>query len=357
MNKHISRWMIYGCYGYSGKLLAEEAARRGMTPVVAGRNEVKTRAVANDLGLPYCVVSLENQAQLEAALEGIDLVMHCAGPFSSTSAPMIDACMNTRTHYFDISGEIEVFEHAHTRVINDAAKAKGIIVCPGSGFDVIPTDCLAMSLADAMPDARTLTLGFSGFADLAPGTAKTMVEGMAKPVMARRDGEIINSSLRVREIDYGSGPQQSMTLSWGDVSTAYYTTGIPNIEVYTSATDKEVFSNRLAALFRPLFRLNTVQKYLKNRLGRKIVGPDTARRKNQRLKIWGEVSNAAGLRMHGYLETTSGYEVTITGPLAIVEYMMTAAELPAGSVTPSMLMGKDFVSRLPDCTEITIVEA
>lgn len=350
-----TNWMIYGCYGYSGKLIAEEAVNRGMTPLLAGRDPAKTAAVADSLGLPYRVVDLDDTQALRAVLNEVDLVLHCAGPFSATSKPMVEACLATGTHYLDITGEWRVFEHIHSALINQAAKAAGIVLCPGAGFDVIPTDCIARTLAEAMPDATALRLGFSGGGDLAPGTAKTMVEGIAKPTYERRDGEVVKANMTPCVIDYGNGPEQSLPFSWGDISTAYYNTSIPNITVYNPATSAQVWQTRLVGLLRPLLKLESVQRYLKRLVEKKVTGPDPERRVSQRLKIWGEVTNAAGGKARAFAETTGGYQVTIIGPLAIVEHLLTAENLPSGSLTPSQLMGKDFVASLPDCSEITLM--
>src|SRR3546814_3482070 len=116
------------------------------------------------------------------------LVLHCAGPFSATSAPMIEACLQAKAHYLDITGEISVFEHAQTQ--DARAKAAGIVVCPGVGFDVIPTDCVAAALKAALPDATHLALGFDSRSGFSPGTAKTSVEGLAQGGKVRENGHI-----------------------------------------------------------------------------------------------------------------------------------------------------------------------
>jgi short subunit dehydrogenase-like uncharacterized protein len=220
-------WMIYGANGYTGELIAREAARRGLKPILAGRSPGKIAPLANELGLEARVFDLGDVAQTAAALEGVSLVLHCAGPFSATSAPMIAACLRARAHYLDITGEISVFEHAMEQ--DAMARAAGIVVCPGVGFDVIPTDCLAATLKAALPDATHLALGFDSRSGFSPGTAKTSVEGLAQGGKIRRDGKIVAVSLayKTRRIDFGNGEKLAMTIPWGDVSTAFHTTGIP----------------------------------------------------------------------------------------------------------------------------------
>ena len=349
----ISQWMIYGAYGYSGRLIAERARERGLSPVVAGRSEPKTRQLAAALGLEHRVFALDDAAAVRDGLQGVQAVVHCAGPFSATSKPMIDACLATGAHYFDITGEAFVFEHAHSAAVDAAAKQAGVVVCPGVGFDVVPTDCVAKTLAEALPDATELELGFASAGRFSPGTAKTMVEGMGLGTFARRDGRLVRTGVLTREIDFGSGPRTAMSISWGDISTAYYTTSIGNITVYVPASPKMIANAKRAAWIRPLLKTGPVQNYLKRKVEAKITGPDEAQRAEATTDVWGEVRNAAGQRICARLRTANGYTVTQLAPLAIIEHLL-EHEAPAGSLTPSRLMGKGFASSLEGSSAIEL---
>src|SRR4029077_17335587 len=151
-----TEWMIYGANGYSGHLVAAEARRRGLNPVVAGRRAGPIEKLAAELGLPMRVFGLDDAPVAAAAIADLAVVANCAGPFAATSAPMIDACLTSRTHYLDITGEIDVFLAAQRRHAD--AQAAGIVICPGVGFDVIPTDCMAAVLKEALRDATHLVL-------------------------------------------------------------------------------------------------------------------------------------------------------------------------------------------------------
>jgi len=352
----ITTWMIYGAYGYSGRLIAKLAKEQGLTPVLAGRNAEKTKSVAEELGLEWRTFDLNEQSNIVKNLSGIDAVVHCAGPFSSTSQPMLEACLAAKTHYFDITGELAVFEFAHSGAINQQAIDANVMVCPGIGFDVIPTDCIAKALSEAMPDATHLALGFAGSMALSPGTAKSMVESMAQGTKARRNGVIQNVKLATKDIDYdnGKGPRQSMTVSWGDVSTAFYTTGIKNIDVYWPASNRIIRQSKIASYLRPIFKLNAVQNFLKARVDKSVTGPDENKRAKAKVAVWGEARNAKGEVKTAYVKTQNGYDVTATGPIAIIKHLL-ANEVSNGSITPSILMGKDFVSKLPESSVITIL--
>src|SRR4051794_32335918 len=144
-------FLIYGATGYTGELIAREAKRRGLSPILAGRSAEKLASLARELGLPTRVFGLERPNEIAPQLAGVRVVLHCAGPFSATSAKMIDACLLARAHYLDITGEIDVLEQSFNR--DESARRAGIVICSGAGFDVIPTDCLALALKEALPDA------------------------------------------------------------------------------------------------------------------------------------------------------------------------------------------------------------
>ena len=182
--KQTKQFLIYGATGYTGKLTARTAKDKGLKPILAGRNEAKLKAVAEPLGFQYRAFDLSERAKLDAALGEVDVVLHIAGPFSATSKPMADACLRTGTHYLDITGEIDVFEALAAR--DAEAKAAGVMLLPGVGFDVVPSDCLAAHLKRRLPDAVDLKIYIGGLNALSHGTAKSMVEVVAKGVRVRR---------------------------------------------------------------------------------------------------------------------------------------------------------------------------
>ncbi len=210
-----NRWMLYGANGYTGELIAREAARRGLKPVLAGRRRESVETLARTLGLQACVFDLDDPAALAEQVRGYALVLNCAGPFSATAAAMMQACLGAGAHYLDITGEIAVFEHAQS--LHARAQEAGVVLCPGVGFDVIPTDCVAAALKAALPDATHLALGFDSRSGFSPGTAKTSVEGLAQGGKVRREGEIITVPLAyaVRRIDFGDGGEAGNDHSLG----------------------------------------------------------------------------------------------------------------------------------------------
>jgi short subunit dehydrogenase-like uncharacterized protein len=332
-------WMIYGANGYTGELIAREAVARGLKPILAGRSRDKLAPLAAELDLPLRVFDLSN-----VDLSGVDLVLHCAGPFSATARPMMDSCLLNGVHYLDITGEVAVFERAHS--LHARAADRGIVVCPGVGFDVIPTDCVAATLKAALPDATHLALGFDSRAKMSPGTSKTSVESLGTGGKVRRDGKIVTvpfGSLH-RRIDFGNGEKWAPAIPWGDVATAYYTTGIPNIEVYVATSEKSRGGLIVANVLRPILKLSVLQQMMKGRI--KEGGPSASERERTPFYVWGEARNDSGAAKVARIKVANGYDLTATGSLAVVAHVLT--EQPAGGYyTPSQLCGADLVGKLP----------
>ena len=344
-------WMLYGANGYTGQLIAREAARRGLTPTLAGRDPDKVGALAQELGLSHRVFALDRADDAPGALNGMALVLHCAGPFSATGVPMMERCLQSGAHYLDITGEIDVFEQAHAR--DARARAAGVLLCPGVGFDVVPTDCVAAALKDALPEATHLRLGFDTRSAVSPGTARTAVEGIALGGRVRRDGRIVRvpHGYHTRRIDFGAGLRTAVTIGWGDVSTAFHTTGSPNVEVYAAVPPAAALAAAFGNLLGPLMAVPLVRDAMARRAGT-MRGPDADARARRPSFVWGE-AEAAGLRRTCRMRTANGYDFTVSSALGVV-CSVRGRPPPPGFCTPSRLMGQDFASRLPGSSAMVV---
>ena len=341
------KWMVYGANGYTGRLIAEEAARRGLRPILAGRNASAIEPLAKKLKLPVRAFALDYPAAVRAGLKDIGLVLHCAGPFSSTSAPMVEACLDVGAHYLDITGEIDIFAACHA--LDAAARKRGIVLMPGTGFDVVPTDCLAAQLKREMPGATSLVLAFDASGGPSPGTAMTGVEGLGKGGRARIDGIMARVPLawKTRSFDRDGEPRFAMTIPWGDVYTAYISTGIPNIEVYMGVPPASATRLRRIRWLGPLLGTAPVQAWLKSQVAKRVRGPTEKGRAASDTRVWGEVRDASGNELKAQLSTPNGYELTVTASLGIVQRLLEGARPAGGYYTPSQLMGADYVLALP----------
>lgn len=340
------RFMIYGATGYTGKLVSKAAKQAGLNPLLAGRNEARLKGIAAQHSFEYQAISLDEPEALEAGLSQVDAVLNIAGPFSQTCKPMLDACLRTGTHYFDITGEIDVFEYCAS--MDAEAKEAGIMVMPGTGFDVVPSDCLAAHMKARMPDATDLVLGISGFGGMSRGTAKTGIESIGQGTRIRKDGRIVRArGALAREIDFGKGPVESVAVGWGDVATAYHSTGIPNISVYFEANAQMKQVAGMGSLMRWFLSLGPMQRMLKRRIDREPEGPDEEARETGRMELYGEASNEKGETVSSRLTTPEGYRLTSMTSLEIVARVLND-EGPTGFQTPSAVFGPDFILEFPD---------
>lgn len=331
--------LLYGANGYTAQLMLPLMGQYGLTAILAGRSEEKIAPLARDGGFEYRIFDLSRPEQVDQGIQGCAAVLHCAGPFLTTARPMMEACIRNKVHYLDITGEITVFELAHT--FHDQAVKAGITLLPGSGFDVVPTDCLALRLRQLMPDATHLSLAFAPVkGGLSHGTATTMANGAGEGGMIRKNGQLTKVPLghRGAVIDFGEIQQFCMTIPWGDVSTAYYTTGIPNIEVLTAVSPRAHAKLRWQWAFNWFLRLPPVKAYAKRQIAKRPAGPSPERRAKAFTMIWGEVTNAQGDKKVLTQKTPDGYTLTAHTALWLAAQLAGGKGKP-GFYTPAGLFG------------------
>lgn len=346
-------FLLYGATGFVGEAIARLAVATGLRPVLAGRNAEQLAALATGLGLEHRVFELG--PGIDRFLDDVKVVLHCAGPYIHTFEPMVEACLRTRTHYLDLTGEIPVYEGIAAR--DGDASRQGVMLLPGVGFDVVPTDCLALHLKQRLPSATRLTLAFrtQGPGGLPPGTQRTMIELLPYGNRVRRHGrlEVPERGVRTRMIDFGDGPLEATRLTWGDVFMAYHSTGIPNIEDYVVLP--EAARRQLAKLdyLRPLFRIPMLRALLKRGVR---PGPTVDKRARTVTHVWGEVEDDQGARatarLHG---PEAGVEWTGRAALAAVRKVL-SGHAPAGFQTPAKAYGADFVLECDGVTREDVTE-
>jgi len=336
----MSNFLIYGANGYTGELIAREAARRGLKPILSGRSQSRVEPLAKELNLTCRTFSLEDKKSLEYTLKEVDFVIHCAGPFSLTSAKMVEACLRLGKHYLDITGEISVFEAMARR--DEEAKKSEAMIMPGVGFDVVPSDCLALHLKNQLPSATNLTLAFYGLGGISHGTQATMTMNIGNGGAIRRDGEIqrVPAAYKTREINFGEFSKTAVTIPWGDVATAFYSTGIPNIEVYTVLPEANLKLLKLSRYIGWLLKTKPVQNYLQKQIP--TGGPNAEERAKGKTYLWGEASDEQGNRIEARLVCPEGYTTTVLTALKIAEKILDG-NFCAGFQTPAKCYGANLI--------------
>jgi short subunit dehydrogenase-like uncharacterized protein len=297
---------------------------------------------------------LDDAAALARVVSESTLVLHCAGPFSRTSQPMADTCLRSGAHYLDITGEIAVFEALAGR--DAEAKAAGVMLLPGAGFDVVPSDCLAAHLKRRLPTATHLALGIRSLGSgPSHGTAATMVEGLSHTGLVRRNGILtpVPMGSLTRKIDFGRGPVDCVAIPWGDVSTAYYSTGIPTVEVYFAYPASMRRAMRGMHYGRKVLGLAPVQALLKRAVRTRPAGPTAEQRAQGKSLLWGEATDAAGNRRVSRMRTPDGYTLTALTALAIAEKVL-AGQFTPGFQTPSLAYGPDLILEIEGVERVEV---
>lgn len=344
-------FLIYGANGYTGEMIARFAAERGLKPLLAGRNAEKVAEIANQHGFEFRVFSLEETAKLDEVLREVEFVLHCAGPFSLTSKPMVEACLRNGKHYLDITGEISVFEEMAAR--DAQAKAEGIMIMSGVGFDVVPSDCLAKHLKNRLPSATNLTLTFYGLGKISHGTQTTMTMNLGSGGAIRENGKIksVPAAYKTKEIDLGAKKMKAVTIPWGDVSTAFYSTGIPNIEVFTVLPESNITMLKLSRYLGWLMSLESFKNFAIKQIP--AGGPSDEEREKGRTYLWGEASDADGNIVKAEQIGMEGYTMTALTALNIAEKILDG-NFCAGFQTPAKCYGADLILEIEGIERIEV---
>jgi len=340
----MKNFLIYGSYGYTGQLIVELATKEGMRPILAGRDEKKLQTQAEAYNLEYRAFSLDETDKLDTALLEVNAVLHCAGPFVHTFRQMAEACIRTKRHYVDISGEIPGFEAL--AALDAQAKSAGILLLPGGGFDVVPSDCLAAHVAKRLPSATHFRLYLRGVgAGFSRGTAKSAIENMHRQGMIRRDGKLVQvpPAWNVRAQDFGNGLIKVVSVGWGDVSTVYHSTGIPNVEAYFYFPMIVINLLKSMRVIGPLMYNRPVKNLLKVCIDRFIPpGPPADKRMSRFAVMLGEAIDQNGGRVVSKLLTPEGYTCTALTTVEIMKRILNN-EYKTGFQTPARLYGADFI--------------
>lgn len=346
---------IYGAYGYTGRLIVDECLAKGIKPVIAGRDAEKTKAYAKEVQLEYAVFDVDEEEKVLEWLQNANVLIHCGGPFIHTAREMVEACLKTNTHYIDITGEYQVFDLI--KAYDEQAKGKDLMLMPGAGFDVVPSDCLAAHLKSILPNANDLQLAFvSKSGGLSRGTTKTMIENLGEPQMVRKEGSYHEQLMgySTKNINFGQFEQLAMGISWGDISTAYTSTGIPNIEVFAGTSAEQVAKIKKMGKLSFLLKARLVKNFLMSRLDKKPDGPKDDKRKSSRMFLWGRVSDGAN-SVEALLNTPNGYTLTALTAVHITEKILNK-NFKTGYQTPSSAYGTNLILEIEGCEGFNTVQ-
>lgn len=328
-----AKLLIYGAAGYTGKLISQQARRAGLAFEVAGRNETKVAALARELGVSYRIFSVDNAPALRSGLEGVTAVLNCAGPFASTAQPLMEACITGGVHYLDITAEFKVY--ALAAAWSQRAAAAGVMLLPGVGWDVVPSDCLALYAAGKVDRPQRLRIALEVAGSMSRGSATSVSEIMDVGLLVRSEGAIVAAPDAASALfDFGDGDVECARLSFGDLVTAWTSTQIPNIEMFVHVKGNVFPSGNLAAL---------------------PEGPSAEERQANRASAVAEVTGADGAIFRARIETVNGYSYTSLSAVEAARRVLGGESRP-GFQTPATMFGAGFAESIADTSITDLVQ-
>ena len=339
------KWLIYGANGYTARQIVYKAVEKGLRPILAGRNAQKICNFSQETKLSCRIFDLKSPIKDEF-LNDIYLVVNCAGPFSQTAQPLLEACYRTKTHYIDVSGELKSFEDIFANA--GVWQHRGLTVIPGSGFDVVPSDCLAAFLKNKLPDATSLTIGIKiNGTRPSHGTLRSLAEAIALGGKIRLDGKLkkVPNAWKTKLIPFSDQSSLSVSMPLAELSSCWHSTRIPNIQTFFSVKTKELRYIKMSRLTRPLLFIPLVLEWVKKQIGVIYEAPHPRILQKGSAVVWGEVRNAHGKAKSLRLKTDEAYHFTAQSTLCIAQKIL-AGDIDAGVYSPSMALGPEFILNL-----------
>lgn len=334
--------LIYGVTGYTGKLIISEAREKGLTPVIAGRNEEKVKNLATESGLNYLVFDLSDTEVIVGYIKDFSVVLHCAGPFRNTAKPMVEACIRSGVHYLDITGEIAIMDWI--KLQDERARQIGIMLMCGVGFDLVPTDCLAMKLKNKLPDATHLEIAFymkdSG---ISHGTMSTMVGNLGEKSFSRIDSVLVQEPLgkNGKEFQFGSENKFCISIPWGDLFSAFYSTGIPNISTYIASNKWLHYVLKFHIILNPVLKNSLTRKFLNWYVDKFVTGPSAEKNLKGKSFVTGIAFNSQK-RLEIQIVTAESYRLTALSSLHIAQ-LCASGNYKIGFQTPATCYGENLI--------------
>lgn len=323
----MTRLMIYGATGYTGRMAATYARAAGLDLILAGRDETRLAEFGHSLSVEHRVFTLDHDAAIDAALQDVAVLLNCAGPFQRTADPLIRGVIRAGTHYLDIAAELDSYRLAEA--YDAQAQAAGVMLLPGSGGSVAMLGSLAGRAAERVGRPHTIRVALHVAGAMSRGSAISAAENLTGDCLERVDG-----ALRIREpgttqnFNFGSGPVTCFPVTLPDLVTLWKALQAPNIGTFVHVSGSAFPTGDLMAL---------------------PDGPSAEERDANRYQAVVEMTGTGGETVRAILDTVNGYSFT---PIAAAEAArrVLAGEAQPGFRTPTELFGNSFAETIADTT-------
>ena len=327
LNNIDAKLLIYGAAGYTGRLISQEAARRGLKFEIAGRYEDELVEFAKELNVAYHVFAVDDEEGWTKGLNGKTSLLNVAGPFSGTAEQAMNACIKNKVHYVDISAEVDIYRLAETK--DGAAKDAGIMLMSGAGL-FATYDPLVIHTAKRVKEPVSLRAAFKYSGGFTPGSVASSANILNAGILVRKNGEIKKlTELPPANFDFGNGPEECFPTPLGGVVLCYKSSGIPDIEEYFQMALPVGLSE---------------SETLKTEKEQKDV-PDAG----ERSMIVVEVTGADGSHARSLITVPAGYMPTVNASVEIVSRSLRGS-YKTGFQSPASAYGQDLIAAIPGAT-------
>ena len=369
------RILLYGATGYSGRLIAEEAARQmgradcGMDVVLASRDSHRLSALADRLGLAWRAFGLDEQHEVVDALRGFDVLVNAAGPFSETGERLAKSALAAQCHYLDIGGEVDVYKRMDD--LGYVARSRELTLVCGAGH--------TSALSDLMLDAALAQLGAQAGGPegigavriavqrmqfLSRGSARTMMRMVREQVTVARaasvDGQERLALTHVpvgkieRTFNFGGAegaggadaaePRQRIASAANLIDTLSARNTLRrrqvrahSVESYIDMSTAMRVAYQWGSLAAPTFQMPLLRGLNQRQVDALPEGPDREERKRNGHRVVLQIENAWRRPVIDWcLATGDPYELTATLALAVAQRI---GDAPRGWQTPAAVLG------------------
>ncbi|QXC52904.1 saccharopine dehydrogenase NADP-binding domain-containing protein (plasmid) [Agrobacterium salinitolerans] len=326
----MTKLMIYGATGYTGRMAAEHAIAAGTPIVLGGRSEATLAKLASKLGVEYRAFGLDDDAAIGTVLAGISVLLNCAGPFMRTADALMKASIRNGVHYLDTAAELDSYRLAEA--LDDEAKAAGVMLMPGGGGSVAMLGSLAGHGVERVSKPRKIRIVLHVAGGLSRGSAISATENLTVETLKRVHGALTPAEVDIETFDFGKGGVDCFRVTLPDLITIWRATGVPDIETFVHVTGDGFSQGDLSLL---------------------PDGPSEEERLANRYQALVEVTDDQGQVVRSLLDTVNGYTFTAMAAAEAGRRIL-ASEACPGFQTPAGLFGNGFAQTIADTTIIDL---
>lgn len=325
--------LIYGAAGFMGQLFLKTIHGEKLDIVLGARDNFSSTYTLR-------LFLLDNQTTIIENIKDVKLLINLAGPFKNTNKQLVEACIANGTHYIDIAGEVTELETVFAYDIK--AKNANIMLMPGAGFGVVPTDIVANLAKDKLPDATHLKIAYITNGGASKGTLKSVLTDINKDGVIL-ENDVFNKAMpafKTFQFLVYNKEQEVVYNPWrADLFSAKISSGIQNIETYAN------FPSFIVKMMHG--KLLWLRDFILKRLINLFpIGPSEQQLEKGFTICFAEVKNAKGEKANAYIYGPEAYVFTANTLLAITKNIV-ANNFKSGFQTPN-IYGKELLKSIPN---------